>query len=486
MNDRLYAQQEGRNSPGCLCLKIVRSQVDTYRGQTMKSLINRDHLARLHAAELDAFTQKHPVSFENSQRAARHLVTGVPMPWMTRWPGGFPVFFEHARGAHFTDIDGNQYVDFCLGDTGAMTGHGLDQVTEALTARARHGITTMLPSTDAGIVGEELAARFGLPKWQFAMTATDANRFVLRYARQLTGRPKIAVMDWCYHGTVDETLVIMDNNGHTISRPGAIGPQVDPAMTTRVVPFNDAEALERVLSLGDVACVLMEPALTNIGIVLPDEGYLDQVREITRRHGVFLIIDETHTICAGPGGCTKAWNLDPDFFVIGKPIGGGVPAAVYGMTEEVAQQLEPYLLSDGVDVSGVGGTLTGNALALAAVRATLLTTLRQEDFDHMIPLATRWTDGVRTAYEQHGLEWSVQQLGCRAEYWFCPPPTSGAQAAAAIDSELDAFMHLYALNRGVLLTPFHNMALMSPFHTEVDIDIHTRVFSEAVDVLMAA
>jgi glutamate-1-semialdehyde 2,1-aminomutase len=336
------------------------------------------------------------------------------------------------------------------------------------------------------VIGDELTERFGLAKWQFAMTATDANRFVLRFARQLTGRSKIAVMDWCYHGTVDETLVIMDEKGNTISRPGAIGPQVDPALTTRVVPFNDADALDKVLAHGDVACLLMEPALTNIGIVLPQPRYLEKVREITRRHGVLLIIDETHTICAGPGGCTKAWNLEPDFFVIGKPIGGGMPAAIYGMTDEVADKLEPYLRSDGVDVSGVGGTLTGNALALAAVRATLSSTLRQEDFDHMIPLATQWTEGVRSGYERHGLAWNVQQLGCRAEYWFCPPPVNGAQAAAAIDGELDAFMHLFALNRGILLTPFHNMALLSPFHTEKDVDTHTEVFAEAVNVLMSA
>lgn len=452
----------------------------------MAATIDSSQLARAFASERDLFASRHPRSYESSLRAQQHLVTGVPMPWMTRWPGGFPIFFEEAHGAHFIDLDGNEYVDFCLGDTGAMTGHGLSQVTEAITTRARRGITTMLPSTDAEVIGDELSARFGLSKWQFAMTATDANRFVLRYARQLTGRPKIAVIDWCYHGTVDETLVIMDEQGNTISRPGAIGPQVDPALTTRVVPFNDANALDRALSHRDVACLLMEPALTNIGIVLPQPGYLDEVREITRRHGVLLVIDETHTICAGPGGCTKAWNLDPDFFVIGKPIGGGMPAAVYGMTNDVADKLEPYLRSDGVDVSGVGGTLTGNALALAAVRATLSTTLRQADFDHMIPLATRWTDGVRDGYEQHGLPWHVQQLGCRAEYWFCPPPVNGAQAAAAIDGELDAFMHLFALNRGILLTPFHNMALLSPFHTEQDVDIHTQVFAEAVDVLMSA
>jgi glutamate-1-semialdehyde 2,1-aminomutase len=402
------------------------------------------------------------------------------MPWMTRLPGSFPLFLDEARGGHFTDVDGLEYVDFCLGDTGAMTGHALPQVAEAIHHRALNGITTMLPNEDAQWVAAELQRRFGLPKWQFAMTATDANRFVLRFARELTGRPKIAVMDWCYHGTVDETLVIRGKNGETLSRPGSTGRGFDPAITTRVVPFNDVAELERVLAIGDVACLLMEPALTNIGIVLPEPGYLDAVRTLTRKYGVLLIIDETHTICAGPGGCTKAWNLEPDMFVIGKPIGGGMPAAVYGMTSEVATRLEVLMTSNEVDVSGVGGTLTGNALALAAVRATLSSTLLQSDFDQMIPLATRWTAGVRSAFDSFSLDWHVQQLGCRAEYWFGPPPTDGAGAAATGDHDLESYLHLYALNRGVLLTPFHNMALMCPSHTSDDVDLHTEIFSDSL------
>jgi glutamate-1-semialdehyde 2,1-aminomutase len=390
------------------------------------------------------------------------------------------LFLDEARGGHFTDVDGLEYVDFCLGDTGAMTGHALPQVAEAIHHRALNGITTMLPNEDAQWVAAELQRRFGLPKWQFAMTATDANRFVLRFARELTGRPKIAVMDWCYHGTVDETLVIRGKNGETLSRPGSAGRGFDPAITTRVVPFNDVAELERVLAIGDVACLLMEPALTNIGIVLPEPGYLDAVRTVTRKYGVLLIIDETHTICAGPGGCTKAWNLEPDMFVIGKPIGGGMPAAVYGMTSEVATRLEVLMTSNEVDVSGVGGTLTGNALALAAVRATLSSTLLQSDFDQMIPLATRWTTGVRSAFDSFSLDWHVQQLGCRAEYWFGPPPTDGAGAAATGDHDLESYLHLYALNRGVLLTPFHNMALMCPSHTSDDVDLHTEIFSDSL------
>jgi glutamate-1-semialdehyde 2,1-aminomutase len=402
---------------------------------------------------------------------------------MTRWSGAYPVFCASASGARLVDADDVEYVDLCLGDTGAMTGHALPQVTEAVARQASLGITTMLPSADAAWVGEELGRRFGLPAWQLAMSATDANRFVLRFARHLTGRPRIAVMDWCYHGTVDETLAVLDRE-RVVPRPGALGPQVDVAVTTAVVPFNDLEALDRRLSEGDVACLLMEPALTNIGIVLPEDGYLDGVREITRRHGVLLVIDETHTLCAGPGGCTRAWGLEPDFVVVGKPIGGGVPSAAYGMTAEIADRLSGPMLGHEIDVAGVGGTLTANALAVAAIRATLSSCLREEDFAVAVPLAERFTAGVAGVIVEHRLPWHVQRLGCRAEYWFCPPPRDGASAAAAVDDELEGFMHLWSLNRGVLLTPFHNMALFSPQHTEADVDRHTEVFGEAVTALV--
>lgn len=328
-----------------------------------------------------------------------------------------------------------------------------------------------------------MARRFGLPKWQFALSATDANRFVLRFARALTGRRKILVHDWCYHGTVDETLVVSLADGRTAGRPGAIGPQVNPALTTVVVPFNDIDAVERAVSEGDIACMLIEPALTNIGIVLPDPGYHAQLREVLTRHGVLLIVDETHTICAGPGGCTREWGLQPDMFVIGKTIGSGVPVAAYGMTAEVAEAIETLQRDDGIDVSGVGGTLAGNAVSLAAVRSTLEHALSPEDFTHSIALAEAWAEGVREAYVSHGLEWSVQRLGCRAEYWFCAPPRTGAAAAAAMDHELDAFMHLWALNRGILLTPFHNMALFTPFHRNADVQLHTEVFTSALEAV---
>jgi len=448
-------------------------------------MIDAAKLQTARSVENERFLETHRGSKKLSLQAQRSLLAGVPMPWMTRWAGVHPVFVDRASGAHFTDVDGNEYVDFCLGDTGAMTGHALPAVADAISKQARQGLTTMLPTADSVWVADDLARRFGLPKWQFALSATDANRFVLRYARHLTKRPKIVVHDWCYHGTVDETLVIVDQQGHTVSRPGAIGPPVDPALTTRAVPFNDLEALEKALAHGDVACVLMEPALTNIGIVLPQTGYHAQVRELTRRYGVLLAIDETHTISVGPGGCTRAWGLEPDFLVIGKTIGGGVPVGAFGMSAEVANRLAAEMKSHDVDVSGVGGTLSGSALAMAAMRATLSHSLLPEQFEYTIPLATRWAAGVTTACDAHALAWHVQQLGCRVEYWFCPPPINGADAAAGVNPDLEGYLHLFALNRGVLLTPFHNMALISTYHVKADVDLHSEVFSAALNTIVS-
>jgi len=451
---------------------------------TNEKLIDRGRLATCLAEEEATFVALHPKSKEAALRASDSLIGGVPMPWMKRWPGSFPISVTEARGAKFLDLDGNEFVDFCLGDTGSMTGHAVENINKAITAQLNRGSTVMLPSVDSTWVGQEMSRRFGLPKWQFSISATDANRFVLRLARHLTKRPKVLVHDWCYHGTVDETLVIADANGETISRYGAIGPQVHPSLTTRVVPYNDLEALEKQLSFGDVACMLIEPALTNIGIVLPEPGYLSGVRDLTRKHDVILIVDETHTICAGPGGATKLWNLEPDMLVIGKTIGGGIPVAAYGMSQALAERAEESLSSHDVDVSGLGGTLSGSVLAMAAVRATLANALLPEQFERTIKLATRWVEGVDATIQKHALNWSVQQLGCRAEYWFCPSPKNGAQAAAGVDPELENFMHLWALNRGVLLTPFHNMALISPFHTEANIDSHTQIFADAVSELV--
>jgi glutamate-1-semialdehyde 2,1-aminomutase len=325
-----------------------------------------------------------------------------------------------------------------------------------------------------------LTSRFGLPKWQIVMTATDANRYALRLARHLTGRPKVLVFNWCYHGTVDETLAVLDSDGRVARRPGVVGPTQPAADTTRVVEFNDVDALERELAHGDVACVIAEPALTNIGIILPDPGFHEALRELTRAAGTLLLIDETHTICAGPGGMTAELGLEPDLLVVGKSIGGGMPVAAYGMTEAVARVAGEAVEEPELNISGIGGTLSGNALAVAAVRATLSTTLRAEDYERMIPLAERWAAGVRNVIAECGLEWSVTRLGCRAEYWSATGDRTAAEAAEMLDDEGTTYLHLHALNRNVLLTPFHNMALMCPETTADDVDRHTSVFREGL------
>ena len=443
--------------------------------------LDRNRLKSLAEREQKRFIDERPKSKAIYERGKKSLLSGVPMNWMVKWAGAFPPVVREAQGAHFYDVDGHRYVDFCLGDTGAMTGHSPFATAKAIEEQVKRGITLMLPSEDAVFVGEELQQRFGLTYWQFALTATDANRFSIRLARQITGRAKILVFNWCYHGTVDETFITLHPDGTSGARRGNIGPPVDPSVTTRVVEFNDVSALEQALAHGDVACVLAEPALTNVGIVHPAPGYHQALRELTRKHGTLLIIDETHTICAGPGGYTRAENLEPDFLVFGKPIAGGVPGAAYGFTQKVADMiLERHSLED-CDTGGIGGTLAGNALSLAAMRATLTKVLTKEAFARMIPMAERWTAGVQKVIQDFRLPWHVTRLGCRAEYLFSPnPPKNGTEAHGAMDFELERFMHLYAMNRGVLLTPFHNMALMSPATTPEDVDYHTKVFREAV------
>ncbi|HSL16214.1 MAG TPA: aspartate aminotransferase family protein [Actinomycetota bacterium] len=452
----------------------------------METTVDRTLLRELMTREEDRFVMDHPRSEELFERGKANLLAGVPMPWMSEWAGPFPVFVAEAEGARFTDVDGRTYVDLCLGDTGAMTGHAPKEAVAAIAEQAAKGITLMLPSEDSIWVGQEMQRRFGLPYWQFCLTATDANRFTLRLARAITGRPKVLVYSWCYHGSVDETIITVEN-GHAGARPGNIGPAVDPTLTTRVVEFNDVPALEEALAHEDVACVLAEPALTNIGIVPPDPGYHDALRELTRRYGTYLVIDETHTICAGPGGATRAWSLRPDFLTIGKPLASGVPAACYGMSTEVADRVNGFMGAlPTTDVGGVGGTLSGNALSLAAMRATLENVLTEEAFERMIALGERWANGVKDAIDRHGLPWTIQRIGARAEYWFTPTtPRTGGEAAAADDHELARFTHLYALNRGILLTPFHNMALMSPATTEEDVDAHSEVFDEMCKELTA-
>jgi glutamate-1-semialdehyde 2,1-aminomutase len=448
--------------------------------------MDQDKVRLLLAKERQDFIDRHPRSRFLFEKAKKSLLGGVPMNWMVKWAGDFPIFVTEAAGAHFSDVDGYRYLDLCLGDTGAMTGHAPEASIEAIIRRVRKGTTLMLPTEDALYVGAELQRRFGLPYWQFALTATDANRFSIRLARHITGRVKILVFNWCYHGTVDETFITLHRDGSVSPRQGNLGPPINPAVTTKVVEFNDLPALEKALRDKDVACVLAEPVMTNIGIIHPEPGYHQALREMTRKTGTLLIIDETHTICAGPGGCTGLHQLEPDILTLGKPIASGIPAAVYGFTGEVAERIQASTTVEDSDTGGIGGTLAGNALSIAAMRATLENGLTREAYAKTIPLAERFVAGVRHVIQEYNLPWSVTQLGCRAEYWFRPEQArNGAEAAAAVNAELDRYMHLAALNRGILMTPFHNMALISPQTTLEDIDTHTRVFREIVRPLVS-
>lgn len=447
--------------------------------------IDRKRIKSLLEQERTKFAAQRPRSKELFERARASLLGGVPMHWMAQWASPYPIFAKEAKGAFVTDVDGHRYLDLCLGDTGAMFGHSPRASVEAAGEQLRHGVTVMLPTEDSLWVGEELARRFGLPYWQVAATATDANRFVIRLAREITKRKRILVFNGCYHGSVDEALVRLEN-GEVKPRRHNVGPPVDPALTTRVVEFNDLEGLEKALSHEDVACVLAEPAMTNIGIILPEPGYHDALRELTRRYGTLLIIDETHTICAGPGGYTWAYDLDPDVITLGKPIASGIPAAVYGFSEELARTIEERTRGMDYDVAGIGGTLSGNAFQLKAMRVTLEKVMTEEAYDRMIPLAERLTAAVDGIIKRNGLPWQVTRLGARAEYSFrATAPRNGGEALSGEDPELKRLIHLFFINRGILLTPFHNMVLISPETREKDVDYHGKVLSECVEALLA-
>jgi len=448
-------------------------------------MIDRARLVQLRAIEDERFLKTHPKSGELFKKAKLSMPGGVPMSWMSKWPGAYPVFVDEAKGASFIDVDGNTYVDFCLGDTGSMTGHSPTATVAAIREQVGRGLSAMLPTQDAAIVAGELAKRFNLPLWQFTVSATDANRHVIRYARLITGKSKIIIIDRCYHGSVDESFATLDKKGNTVSREGNIGAPVDLNLTTRVVAFNDLSAMEKALANDDVAAILMEPAMTNVGIVLPESGYLLAVQGLAKKFGALLIIDETHTISVGPGGMTADLGLTPDFLTIGKAIGGGFPTGAFGMQQHIADSIKRLVELEVIDTGGIGGTLAANALSLAAMRATLTKVLTKENFDRMIKLGDRWADGVEKVIAKFDLPWTVNRLGARAEYMFSTiTPKNGRQAADAGDFELEQYIHLRMLNDGFLITPFHNMALISPDTSENDIDSHTIAFEKMCSELI--
>jgi len=435
------------------------------------------------ASERANYVKLHPKSAELSAKASQHFLYGVPMHWMNDWGTPVPLFINHAEGAHFTCADGIDYTDFCLGDTGAMFGHSPAPVAKAIATQASRGYTAMLPSTLAPDVGETLSDFFGLDYWQLATTATDANRFVLRWARAVTGRSKLLVFDGCYHGTIDDTEIdIID--GKTVNRASLLGQVYDLGMHTVAVPFNDLAAVERELAKGDVAVLLTEPALTNCGMVLPNSGFIEGIRALTTKYGTLLTLDETHTISTARGGWAKANHITPDFLVVGKPIAGGLPAAAYGFSEAMATRMKAAKDSAPAGHSGIGTTLSGNMMTLAAIHATLTEVATDAAYKHMLTLAASLENQLSSAIKAKKLPWNITRLGARLELQFCEKsPTNAQQARDAQNDTIESAIHLYLLNRGVLLTPFHNMMLICPSTTEADTNRLLEVFNDCLNVL---
>lgn len=433
-------------------------------------------LEALAERERQAFLAAHPESAALARRSAAHFFDGVPLHWMRDWPLPHPLYVQSAQGAVVTDVDGHRYVDFCLGDTGAMFGHSPPAVAQAIAAQASGGLTMMLPDARVAEVGERLASVFGLPWWQITQTATDANRAVLRRARQITGRQKILVFDRAYHGTVDETMAALSEQGETVPRPGQVGRVHDPALTTTVVEFNDLAALTQALQYNDIACVLAEPVMTNAGMVLPQPGFLGALRELCTRHGVLLAIDETHTLSSGPGGYARVQGLAADFLVCGKAIAGGLPCAVWGCSDEVAQRIREAEVRREPGHSGIGTTLSANPLQMAALLACLREVMTPENHHFMDQLAARLQQGLEMRFAERSIPWQVTRVGARLEFGRAPRPRTGRESLAGIDHSLEAAMHLYLLNRGFLLTPFHNMMLVSPATTVEQVDAFLHVF----------
>jgi len=446
--------------------------------------MNGGVLAAILAREQQAYEAARPDSRSLSRRSSAHFPHGVPMHWMRDWGTPFPLFVREAQGAELVDADGLRYIDFCLGDTAAMFGHSPPVIAEAIAAQAARGLSCMLPGEATAVVGEALADVFGLPRWQLTQTATDANRAVLRHARAITGRQRILVFNHCYHGTVDETLVAKGADGRTLPRPGQVGPVLDVGATTVVVEFNDVPALEAALAGGDIACVLAEPVMTNAGMVLPQPGFLDALRAACTKYGTLLAIDETHTLSSGRGGHARITGLEADFLVCGKSIAGGLPCAVYGFTDAVAERMRAADAVRESGHSGLGTTLAANPLALAALAASLAHLMTRENHARMNLLAASLADGIEAAFAARGILWQVSRVGARLEFGPGPPPRTGTESLAAIDHALVSAMRLYLLNRGVLLTPFHTMMLVSPATTPAQVERFLVTFGRCLDAFL--
>ena len=420
------------------------------------------HLASLRTREAARFVAANPRSQAAAAARASHWHQGVPFHWMRDWPSPFPLVAAQAVGATLTSLDGQTLDDFCLADTAAMFGHSPAPLAAAISQQARVGLGYMLPSPEVGHVGALLAERYGLPYWQTTTTASEANRAVIRWARQITQRRKILVFNGCYHGAVDDVFVDL-RDGIAETRQSLVGQVHDIREHSLVVEFNDLDGLSAALAGADVACVLAEPVMTNVGMVQPLPGYLQELRRLTSLHGTLLVWDETHTISSGWSGHSGTYGPPGDMMVIGKSIGGGVPCAVYGFTESVSERMIAARKRLPPGHSGIGTTLSANALAIAALRAMLDQVMSRSAYAHMLDLAGRLAEGIGEVTESNRLPWHVTRVGARVELICAPTPSrNGSEARAVMHPKLESLLHLMLVNRGSLLAPFHNMMLISP------------------------
>ena len=408
--------------------------------------ISPERLAELRERELRRFAELRPRGEALLAQARKSMPNGVPMTWMAALYEHPPIMVERGSGGTFTDVDGNEYVDFNLADTSMFTGYGIEAFARTVGERAAAGPQFLLPGEDAATVAEELARRFGLPLWQFTLSATLANTEAIRLARALTGRTTVLMFDGKYHGHADELLGQM-TDGRV--QPEGLGLPPDTTRNVRVVPYNDLEAVERELASGEVACVIAEAAITNLGVIQPADGFHQGLRRLASDAGAVLVLDETHTLVAGPGGLTARWGLEPDILVMGKSISGGVPLGAYGMTAPIAQVLEGATSAWGEGVA-TGGTLFANALSLAAARVTLTEVLTEPAYEHAAALGARLADGIESVAEANGLPWRAHRLFNRSGYTHAPQlPSNAVEARASFDLELYNLQRLYMANRGV-------------------------------------
>jgi len=451
----------------------------------MSSGVDPALVKRLKDAEDARFHDEHPRSIALRERAATSMPNGVPMAWFRGSYHHEPPWVASASGARFTDVDGHTYSDFNIADMSMFCGYAPEPVVRAVSERMALGNQFLLPTEDAIVVSEELRRRYGLPKWQYTLSATQANTEVIRVARVLTARDKVLLFDGKYHGHFDQTLVQIAPDGGLV--PEERGLPVSVTEQVVIVPFNDADALEAALGRGDVAIVMTEPALTNeIGLLLPQPGFHDDLRRLTREAGVLLALDETHTQVVGPGGLTRLWGLDPDIVTAGKSIAAGVPFGAYGMTDEVAAVLHQEKGPDGerFDLVATGGTLFANPLAMAAARATMLEVLTDDAYAHTQRLGERLAQGMRDAVAAAGLPWFIHHLGPRAGYVFAPEPArSAVEARAHADHLLARLIRIWLANRGVWEAIVGAGPVAPVPATDEDVDAYVEGFARLLQTL---